>query len=260
MTRALTIILVLVLLPTLALDAQTTNKKKAKKPCAADLAHCPDQGCGTMFDPHLNEAKNITVNNGSPTVRTLQFIQGLHNPETFRAGDTREELKQLGEGDMVTVAAYVIAVKPELGGESCNCGLQTPASTDNHLVLVTSTTVDEFAVTGSAAAQRSRFHSRELASTTAEFTPRVRLQHPHFTHEFVQPFIDGRPDKALLVRVTGQLLFDSEHFLHNGLVRVNDWEIHPIFKFEICLNGSTPATTCKPGSDGGWKSVDDMNQ
>jgi hypothetical protein len=257
MNRALVLTLAVALGASVALEAQKSKKQKAS--CAADLAHCPDQGCGGTFDPHLNETKNITINNGAPTVRTLQSIQGLQNPETFREGDTREELKQLGEGAMVTVAAYVSAVKPELGGESCNCGLQTPAETDNHLVLVTSTTVDQFPMTGSAATQKKQFHSRELQSTTAEFTPRVRLQHPHFTREFVQPFIEGQPDKALLVRVTGQLLFDSEHFLHNGLVRVNDWEIHPIFKFEICMSGSTPATTCKPGSDAGWKDIDSMN-
>jgi hypothetical protein len=254
MKRALLLTLAVTLFASSGLYAQ----KKLKPSCAVDLAHCSEQGCGGQFDPHLNETKNITANNGTSTVQTLQFIQGLHNPETFREGDTREELKGLGEGNMVTVAAYVIAVKPELSGESCNCGLHKPEETDNHLVLVTSTTVDSFAMTGSVATQKTRFHSRELQSTTAEFTPRVRLTHPNFTDAFVQPFINKTTDKALFVRVTGPLLFDSEHFLHNGLVRVNDWEIHPILKFEICMSGSAPATTCKPGSDAGWKSVDDM--
>jgi hypothetical protein len=223
MKRVLLLTLVFAVCGSVALDAQPPKRKK--KPCAVDLAYYPDQGCGGTFDPHLNETKNITTN-GASTVRTLQFIQGLHNPETFREGDTREELKQLGEGDMVTLPSYVI-LKAELGGESCHCGLQTAPATDNHLVLVT-TTVDELAMTGNAATQKKRFQSRELQSTTAGFIPRVRLQHPHFTHEVVQPFSDGRPDKALRLRATGPLLFDSEHFLHNGLVRVNDWEIHPV--------------------------------
>ena len=59
--------------------------------------------------------------------------------------------------------------------------------------------------------------------------------------------------KALLVRVTGMLLFDSEHFVHNPLKRANNWEIHPILKFEYCLSGSCPAQ-----SDDGWKSLDDI--
>jgi hypothetical protein len=36
------------------------------------------------------------------------------------------------------------------------------------------------------------------------------------------------------VRVTGQLLLDSEHFIKNHLVRVNNWEIHPVMKLEFC--------------------------
>jgi hypothetical protein len=259
MKRALLVAIALTLCIPAALDARPQRAKKRKVPCAADLAHCPDQGCGTDFDEHLNEAKNTTANGHTPEVRTLAFIKKLDDPEIFMKGGTREELQQLGEGDMVSVAAYVIAVKPELGGESCNCGLQTREETDNHLVLVTSTTVDKFTMTGNAATQKKRFHSRELESVTAEFTPRVRPSHPHFTREFVQPFINNSPKKAILARVTGPLLFDSEHFLHNPLVRVTDWEIHPIFKFEICMGASGPANNCKADSDTGWKDVDDMH-
>ena len=98
------------------------------------------------------------------------------------------------------------------------------------------------------------FHSRELESETAEFTPRVRLVHPNFTRQKVQPLIDATDEDALLVRVTGQLLFDSEHFIKNHLARVNNWEIHPVFKLEFCSTGDS----CKPNSDTGWKSLDDL--
>jgi len=103
--------------------------------------------------------------------------------------------------------------KPELGGESCNCGLHTPEETDNHLVLVSKATVDRFPASGSSATNKTAFHSRELESETAEFTPRVRREHPNFTREKLQPLIDATPQKALLVRVTSLLLFDSEHFI-----------------------------------------------
>jgi hypothetical protein len=69
----------------------------------------------------------------------------------------------------------------------------------------------------------------------------------------MQPLIDGAPQKALLVRVTGQLLFDSEHLIRNSLNRVNNWEIHPVFKLEVCTSGNT----CKANSDAGWKSIED---
>jgi hypothetical protein len=70
----------------------------------------------------------------------------------------------------------------------------------------------------------------------------------------MQPLINARPQKALLVRVTGLLLFDSEHFIRNHLVRVNNWEIHPVLKMEFCTTGNK----CKANSDAGWKSLDDQ--
>ncbi|HEX9111186.1 MAG TPA: hypothetical protein VF845_06870 [Terriglobales bacterium] len=70
----------------------------------------------------------------------------------------------------------------------------------------------------------------------------------------MQPLIDATDEDALLVRVTGQLLFDSEHFIKNHLVRVNNWEIYPVFKLEFCATGDS----CKANSDAGWKSLDDL--
>ena len=40
------------------------------------------------------------------------------------------------------------------------------------------------------------------------------------------------------MRVTGLLMFDSEHFLGRPLERVNDWEIHPVLKLEFCEIGN----------------------
>jgi hypothetical protein len=182
-------------------------------------------------------------------------MKKLEDPENFAEGDSREELTQLGEGQNVTVVGYLLVAKAELSGESCNCGLQTPAETDNHLVLVTKTTVHKFPVTQDKNANKQVFHSRELESETAEFTPRVRLEHPNFTREKIQPLINKTDEQALLVRVHGQLLFDSEHFIKNHLVRVNNWEIHPVFKLEFCTTGDD----CKPNDDTGWKSLDDLS-
>jgi len=227
--------------------------KKKKTPCQPDLSSCPDQGCGKSFDPLLNERKNVTSVPGPGRVLTLTDIKDLPDPENFAEGDARDDLEAKGEGQLVTALAYLLAAKSELGGESCNCGLQTPEWTDNHLVLVSKWTVDKFRI-GSSYTAKEAFAAREEESVTAEFTPRVRLSHPHFTKATMDPFINKAKQKALLVRVTGQLMFDSEHFLHNALVRVNNWEIHPVFKMEYC----TTTTPCKVDSDTGWASVDDL--
>jgi hypothetical protein len=238
---------------TVGANTQSRGKKTTKKPCATDLAHCGNEGCGHQFDPELNKLKNITeLSPQAPTTRTLAWMGNLPDPENFTEGGDREELTNMGEGQPITVVAYLIAAKLELDGESCNCGLQTEAETDNHLVLVSKVSVDTYPVTTSAKAT-SVFHSRESESQTAEFTPRVRLTHPNFTHEKMQPLIDAAPQKALLVRVTGQLLFDSEHLIRHALNRVNNWEIHPVFKLEVCASGNN----CKANSSTGWKSIED---
>jgi hypothetical protein len=70
----------------------------------------------------------------------------------------------------------------------------------------------------------------------------------------MQPLVDATPQKALWVRVTGQLMFDSEHFLRNHLDRVNNWEIHPVMKMEYCTTGAS----CTIRDNAGWKSIDDL--
>ena len=251
--KVLTLLSILILCTTVT--PQTTgHSRKHKIPCKASLAQCPDEGCGTDFDPNLNRLKNIRSKDGPATLHTLTWMKKLDDPENFKEGESREELTALGEGQKITVVAYLLVAKPELGGESCNCGLQTPAETDNHLVLVTRATVQKFPLADHEEANKDIFHSRELESQTAEFTPRVRLTHPNFTREKVQPLIDATDEDALLVRVTGQLLFDSEHFIRNHLVRVNNWEIHPVVKLEFCTTGEK----CKANSDAGWKSLDDL--
>ena len=253
--KRFTLLSILVLCAAVPAPSQpAAHSKKHKTSCAASLATCGDTGCGTDFDPNLNRLKNITSLGGPATPRTLTWMKKLDDPENFSQGDSREELAALGEGQNVRIVAYLLVAKAELGGESCNCGLHTPAETDNHLVLVTKATVQKFPLADHEEANNAIFHSRELESQTAEFTPRVRLTHPNFTREKVQPMIDATDEDALLVRVTGQLLFDSEHFLRNHLVRVNNWEIHPIFKLEFCSTGDN----CKATSDAGWKSLDDL--
>ena len=54
------------------------------------------------------------------------------------------ELSDLGEGNMIRIIAYMLVARDEPGGESCNCYLHDKQQTDNHLVLVTKTTVDNF--------------------------------------------------------------------------------------------------------------------
>src|SRR5712691_1158156 len=158
MKRPLIAVLLLATALTTTVSAQT---KKVKKPCKPSLAACPDEGCGGTFDANLNRRKNIRTDPQAATMKRLTWMKNLDDPENFTEGESREELTALGEGEKITVVAYLLVAKPELGGESCNCGLQTRAETDNHLVLVSKTTVDKFPVSSSAATNKTIFHSRE---------------------------------------------------------------------------------------------------
>jgi len=249
-TFILTVACLLFILPA------TAAIKKKSATCPTTLAHCPNDGCSTDHDVDggLNERKNIRPGDpgteGPAQPMSLRSIKDLPDPEDFSMGDSRQELRDLGEGTKVRVVAYLLRAKPE-GKESCNCNLTGVQNTDNHLVLVSRFTVSKFA--DDAGTADEVFAAREEESITAEFTPRVRLTHPNFTRAKINPLINAAPHKALRVRVTGMLTFDSQHFLQDALVRVNDWEIHPILKLEYCDDDSCPSD-----GDTGWKSLDDL--
>ena len=211
--------------------------------CPADLddiTDCPDEGCGTDFDPNLNLRKNIRSDDQTPVSKTLQDMKELEDPVTFKKGDTREELTALGEGQKIRVVALALVARKG-GAESCNCKLTKVADTDNHIVLVDPTL------------RRPSLAADEEDSETAEFTPRVRLDHPNLSRAKLQPLIAAAPNQALRVRVTGLLMFDSEHFLGHHLKRHNNWEIHPVLGLEFCPRGKR----CTAARDANWKSLED---
>lgn len=215
--------------------APTPAAKSAAK--IKDIRDCPDEGIGG--DPGLNRRKNVRIDNKRPTLRSIQWMKDLPNPKTFtRQNRNRAELARLGEGRKIAVVAYALVARKG-SKETCNCHLSAAKDTDNHIVLV------------DPKLKKPTVATSEADSITAEFTPRVRLDHPNFSRSKLQPLITGQGGK-LLVRVTGQLMFDSEHFLGHHLERHNDWEIHPVFKLEYC-----PKTAvCRETTNANWVSLD----
>ena len=210
---------------------------------ATKIEECQADGCGS--DTKLNAQKNVTSdpNHATPLQVSLAQIKGLSQPKKWKANKARDELIGFGEGQAVTVTALLIAAKDESGGtgEACNCHLSSKRDTDNHLVLVTADALSS-----------SDFHTREATSITAEITPRVRLQHPKWTKETLDPMIAAAPKQALPVRITGLQLFDTEHFITHHLNRFSNWEVHPILGFEVCRK----AAGCNNDSD--WEKLDDI--
>jgi hypothetical protein len=201
-----------------------------------DIRNCPDEGIGG--DPNLNRRKNVRADKRRATMHTFQWMQSLKDPTGFTPQSaSRAPVERLGEGKKITVVAYALVAR--VGGkESCNCGLKAPKDTDNHIVLVDPTL------------KQPTLAADEPESETAEFTPRVRLDLPNLSRANLQPLIAKKG--RLLVRVTGQLMFDSEHFFRNHLKRHNNWEIHPVMALEYCA-----AATCQETGNTGWKNLGD---
>src|ERR1044072_967105 len=166
-----------------------------------DIGECPDEGCGSgEFDPELNRRKNIRSDNRNSVLRKFQWLANLRGPHNItKENSDRTQLTLLGEGQKITVVAYALVARKG-GKESCNCGLAAPKDTDNQIVLVDPALKDQ------------SLEKNEEDSETAEFTPRVRLDHPNLAREKLQPLIAAQGGR-LLVRVTGVLMFDPEHLL-----------------------------------------------
>jgi len=211
-----------------------------------DIGDCPDTGCGPSLDPLLNKQKNIRSLDGEAEPMTIQEIRKLPDPVPgFKIGDPRDKLSELGEGKKIIVVANALAVRKG-GGESCNCKLLSVADTDNHIVLV-----DRVLRIKPGEAAKETLARREEDSITAEFAPRVRLDSPHLTRANLQPLI--AVDGVQKVRVTGILMFDSEHSLGHHLKRHNNWEIHPVLEMEYCPKKKK----CTANSDDNWVRLGD---
>jgi len=210
------------------------------EPGIDNIKECPLKGCSKAAKPHpfdtlLNEQKNIPTSNKTPEDKGYSYLHDRPNPgSNYVEGGDRGPLRQLGEGDMIRVVAYATRVS-QGSSETCNCNLTTMPDKDNHIVLID----PDAAKPGTVS---------EGKSQTAEFTPRVRLDHPTLKWANLNPLIVGAKGHALLVRVTGLQMFDSHHFFNDPLPRHNNWEIHPVFRLQYCPKGKT----CSKESDTNW--------
>src|SRR5206468_3413513 len=98
-------------------------------PCPTGITSildCPDEGCRqSAFDPNhpydaeLNRRKNIRSDDQQPVLRSIRWIKGLEDPKNFVECESRDELKQLGEGQKITVVAWALTARKG-SGEKCN--------------------------------------------------------------------------------------------------------------------------------------------
>jgi len=223
---------------------------------------CGENGCGGSVDKLLNQRKN-TDQGDRNTFVDMKFSEVAEIPKCVAGytgiGDPRKPLEKAGEGRMVRVVAWALDARPQQTredengefprGESCNCGFTGvtdvdggPKNTDVHIVLVDDEILKLKAPAGGGkTAIYNTLKKREALSLTAEYTPRVRVKLKEaFDGGKLKKLINPSNGGRLLVRITGLLMYDSEHAFKHPLVRQSNWEIHPVFRLEYCPQGNCP--------------------
>ena len=225
-------------------------------PTAMDGTSCSVSGNGGA-ETWQNEAKNNFCAEGStaPATTSIQELVALQtkveqipninfgnprqHPLTSRAGPIqgRTPLVALGEGSLVQLLGYVKIARQE-GAESVNCGSNVPNDPtyhDIHISIVLSPA------------------DQECSGVVVEMSPHHRPDawNPQLVNEVAHA--------GLLVRVTGQRMFDSSHTpcingspVKGDPARISLWEVHPIYKFEVCPQGNCSA--------GGWVPLEAWNR
>jgi uncharacterized protein YgiM (DUF1202 family) len=204
-------------------------------------SECPVEGTGSQPDEAQNSVKNNFCATGHPNPITIARMKALQqqvqdagtvnfgsrfnsHPYSSEPGPAtdRSPLAALGEGSPVTLVGYVLDAVAE-GPESVNCNLGTKSKKDAALHDIHVTIVENQADTD------------KCSGIVAEMIPHHRPD--AWTPELLQQ-VKGEQRQ---VRLTGNLLFDSSHTecVHGSALsgdpsRVALWEIHPIYKFEVC--------------------------
>lgn len=251
MSKCLLATLFVIVLPAVG---QTTFQQSCSQPSYPSAQATPiDSRCGVQgnggAEAAQNEAKNNFCASGSKSItidqmKTLQdeaknegvpFGNDKLHPLTSTPGPAtnRGPLQALGEGTEVVLTGYIKIARPE-GAESVNCGKNVPNEDVYHDIHI------NIVATPSAA---------ECSGVVVEMIPH------HRPASWTPDALNVVKTAGLPVRVTGQLMFDSSHTpCVNGEAvsttgasdpaRVSLWEIHPIYKFEVCTKGDC--------SSGGW--------
>lgn len=263
--------------------AKVASKQKAATGCdpsSLTTKTCHKQfptGCTdshSKYDAYLNYLKNQTPGALAPTAAVGQAeFQSLeqnipagmkgHNP---RHATFAPQLADLGEGNIVTVIAYLYFVedtgKGKNGqpatGETCNCKLQLAGSYDFHIGLgFDKALADQIRQTRPQPVFGSPT-TMDKTSVVAEMTPHTR--HKKWTFARVN-LLQGQQ-----VKVVGQLMMDNVHLNKDddcgfpqaqpGCWRSTVWEVHPVTRFLVC-NVSSGCDASSP--DSAWTALDNVH-
>jgi len=173
-----------------------------------------------MVNLQASVQSNKAISFGNPDKHPLSARPG---PMTNRA-----PLQDLGEGRQVLLLGFVLLAAQE-GEESVNCSKSVPNQPVDHDIHIS--IVD------------SASNTNECSGIVAEMIPH------HRPAAWTPAAVTAVAMAHLMVRVTGQLMFDSSHTpcvagaaIAGDPKRASLWEVHPIYKFEVCPSGTCGTT------------------
>lgn len=180
-----------------------------------------------------------------------------NTPASLTPGNHAEladKLKELGEGQVRSVVAYLYFAKTN-PGESSNCQLPNVDDGDFHVLIGFDAELAK-KVKGLSTIPKDLKKQVDQAAVIVEMTPTVRQQsHPNWSVPLLKKHWGDQ------VKVVGQLMVDNEHNIASNNCalpghtdacwRSTVWEIHPVMEFYVCGSG-----TCSADSDAGWVALD----
>ena len=219
-------------------------------------SECGLPGVGNTADKAQNEQKNNFCATGASRAISISDLVELQKEvedggavnfgSSFNshplskipgAAKDRAPLVALGEGTRVTLIGFVAGDAGE-GPETVNCSLGTKSKKDAPLHDIHVSIVDDPNVTD------------KCTGVVAEMIPH------HRPDAWTPNILAQVKTSKRQVRVTGNLMFDSSHTpcingaaLSGDPLRASLWEVHPIYKFEVCSTSD-----CSSGD--GWVSLE----
>ena len=146
--------------------------------------------------------------------------------KTDKGRQDRASLVTPFEGVAVTVTGFIRVLRPE-GKESTNCGQAGVKNTDMHIALV------------------DTFNALENRAMVVELAPRGKRLHEQTWTRARLGAYENPVQRTDSVRFSGFLMLDPDHPGHLGVHRRTLWEIHPVTRIEMFV-------------DGKWKDLDDI--
>jgi hypothetical protein len=223
--------------PSLGIDSACTLAGKGGSEAAQNSAKNNFCASSTGTPITIDEMKALQAK--VQLDKTINFGNNHTHPLRSKPGPVknRAHLTDLGEGSLRTLEGFVMIARQE-GAESVNCGTGVPNDPLFHDIHI------------SIVATEDDTHGDECEAVVAEMIPH------HRPDVWTQKAVQKVAVAHARVRLTGQLFFDSSHTPCQGGSdvegdprRASLWEIHPIYKFDVC-----DADDCTPVEN--WRALD----